>query len=45
MLEQHKEYKDAGALLGGLSAWEAAGYEVVKAPPSPTPTPAPPKKN
>jgi 3-mercaptopyruvate sulfurtransferase SseA len=32
-------YKDAGALLGGMHAWEAAGYEMDKAPPDP------PKKN
>jgi len=39
---QKAGYKDAGALLGGMNAWEAAGGEMVKAPPaSPSPTASP----
>lgn len=35
---QKAGFKDAGALVGGNMAWEAAGYEMVKAPP-PSPSP------
>jgi len=36
---QKAGFKDAAALLGGNMKWEAAGYEMVKAPPA-TPAPA-----
>jgi len=36
-LLQQKGFKDAGALLGGVSAWEAAGGQMEKAAPAPEP--------
>ncbi|MBI1763388.1 MAG: hypothetical protein HYR56_18340 [Acidobacteria bacterium] len=38
---QKAGFTNAGALLGGNMAWEAAGNEMVKAPPA-TPAPAAP---
>ena len=37
MLLQKAGYENAGALLGGMSAWEAAGNKVIRtdAPPAP----------
>jgi rhodanese-related sulfurtransferase len=34
---QQNGFKDAAALLGGMSAWESAGGEMVRAPASPEP--------
>ena len=55
MLLQKAGYENAGALLGGMSAWEAAGGKIIRAPvpppvaapaaqPAPNAAPAPEKK-
>ena len=47
MLLQKAGYENAGALLGGMSAWEAAGNKVIRtdAPPAPAPAAAAPAPN
>ena len=47
MLLQKAGYENAGALLGGMSAWEAAGNKIIRtdAPPAPAPAAAAPAPN
>ena len=45
MLLQKAGYENAGALLGGMSAWEAAGGKVTRAPAAPAPAAAAPAPN